>query len=255
MKKVSVIALFCAAVCVANADAARYSPRFGGEVADGIDITVVHETFNETPIAAPGELGRDVYETYSTKTNNNLGIYIPTTMYMRMGGGVNIGAATKKAELGDDSHSAQHSYIAQIGLGWHLSSYVRADVDFQALSLGFSGLSAHARYRTLGGNLYFDLRRRYVMTGDVTTRRDFVPFIGFGAAVGQYRFDAADGVAGPDGMLIAPRAMIGFNIAFTDLVGLDLMYQHSLVISDGFGWNGGKSAGMGNVMASLRFNF
>ena len=253
MKKVSFVALFCAAICVANADAARYSPRFGGEVANGIDITVVRETFDETPITAPGELGRDVYETFST--TSDLGIYIPTTMYMRMGGGVNIGAATKSAKLDGGSHSAQHSYIAQIGLGWNLSSYVRADVDFQAMTLGFSGVSAHARYRTLGGNLYFDLRRRYVMTGDITTRRDFVPFIGFGAAVGQYKFDAADGVAGPDGMLIAPRATIGVNIAFTDLVGLDLMYQHSLIVSDGFGWDGGKSAGMGNVMASLRFNF
>lgn len=253
MKKVSFIALFCAAVCATNADAARYSPRFGGEVADGIDMVVVYETFDETPTVAPGELGRDVYETYNT--TSDLGVYIPTTMYMRMGGGLNIGAFTKDAELDGGSHSAQHSYIAQIGLGWHLSSYVRTDIDFQAISLGFSGLDAHARYRTLGGNLYFDLRRRYVMTGDMTTRRDFVPFIGFGAAVGQYKFDAADGVSGPDGLLIAPRATIGVNIAFTDLVGLDLMYQHSLIVSDGFGWNGGKSAGMGNVMASLRFNF
>lgn len=255
MKKVSFVALICAFVFGMDADAARYSPRFGGEVRDGIDIVVVRETFDETPAPAPGELGRDVYETSDAMADSSLGVFIPTTMYMRMGGGMNIGAASSAAKLGDGSHDARHGYLATIGLGWNLSSYVRADVDFQSLTLGFSGLDAHARYRMLGGNLYLDLRRRFVMTGDVTTRRTFVPFVGVGAAVGQYRFDAADGVAGPDGLVIAPRAMAGINIAFSDLVGLDLMYQHSLFISDGYGWHGGKSAGVGNVMASLRFNF
>lgn len=255
MKKIISFAIICAAIVPVAANAARPPKRFGGEVRDGIDIVVVRDTFDETPMPAPGELGRDVYETSDAMAESNLGIYIPTHLYVRMGGGMNVGAASTSAKLGDGSHDARHGYLATIGLGWNLSSYVRADVDFQSLTLGFSGLSAHARYRMLGGNLYLDLRRRFVMTGDVTTRRTFVPFIGVGAAVGQYRFDAANGIAGPDGMVLAPRAMAGINIAFSDLVGLDLMYQHSLFISDGYGWHGGKSAGVGNVMASLRFNF
>ena len=107
----------------------------------------------------------------------------------------------------------------------------------------------------IGGLLYFDLARRYVQTGDITRRRVFVPFIGLGAGFGHYEFE---GTGGADGFVIAaPRAQVGFNIALTDLIGIDIAYQYQMMIGNGFGWDvrAGGVDNVSNVMASFRVNF
>ena len=103
--------------------------------------------------------------------------------------------------------------------------------------------------------LYFDFARRYVQTGDITRRRHFVPFMGIGAGAGAYKFD---GPGGADGFVIAaPRAVVGFNIMLTDLIGVDIMYQYQMMIGNGFGWNvrAGGVDNISNLMASFRVNF
>ena len=173
-------------------------------------------------------------------------MYIPTSMYVRMGGGLNLGFATDKATFGGTEFESSGSYATQIGLGWNLSSYVRTEIDFMTSTLKFSDLDAHrATYQNVGGMLYFDFARRYIQTGDITRRRTFVPFMGIGAGLGVYDFE---GMGGADGFVIAaPRATLGFNI----------MYQYQMMIGNGFGWNvrAGGVDNISNIMASIRVNF
>ena len=235
---------------------AQYSDaQFRDEVVEGLDLISVRENI-DVPDAAPGELGRDVYQTIGTAENDNMQLFIPTSMYMRMGAGYNLGFATDYAHVGDAEYESKNSWTTQIGLGWNLSSYVRTELDFQESTFNFSDIDdAQATYQTLGGMLYFDFARRYVLSGDITYRRHFVPFMGIGAAAGVYRFD---GAGGADGFVIAaPRATLGFNIMLNDLIGIDIMYQYQMMIGNGFGWNvcAGGVDNISNIMASFRVNF
>jgi hypothetical protein len=125
------------------------------------------------------------------------------------------------------------------------------------MAFQFDDLTSNHRatYNTIGGMLYFDLARRYIQSGDITYRRSFVPFIGIGAGIGAYEFQ---GASGADGMVIAaPRATLGFNVMFNDLIGIDIAYQYQLMIGNGFGWgtSDGGASNISNLMATIRANF
>lgn len=256
MKKISVLTVVMMIAATFNVNAAYDDARFQAEVLKGLDLIGAHDTIDTTPVAAPGALGREVYEFADVVAPDDIQMFIPTSMYVRMGGGLNLGFATDKAQYNGQEYESSGSYTTQIGLGWNLSSYVRAEIDFQESTLKFSNLDNHqATYQTVGGMLYFDLARRYVQTGDITRRRTFVPFVGIGAAVGLYDFEGADGA---DGVLIAaPRATVGFNVMFTDLIGVDIAYQYQMMIGNGFGWDvrAGGVDNISNIMATLRVNF
>jgi len=254
MKKIFYFGLAAAMVIPEFAGAADNNRRFQREVLTGLDIVTVQETVDYAPAAAPGELGYEVYQTTDAVDASDVRVFIPTTMYIRAGGGLNIGAASSKAKSGDTERKAKGGYTAQVGLGWNLSSYVRTEIDFQTMTLGFNHTDDNASYQSLGATLYFDFARRYVQTGDVTRRRRIVPFMGVGLGVGHYAFD---GAGGADGLVLAaPRATAGLNIMFTDLIGIDIAYQYQLMIGDGFGWNDNSTtAGISNVIASFRMNF
>ena len=254
MKKISVLAILMATF---GANAATYdADKFRSEILRGVDMIGARATIDETSIDAPGELGREVYEIAGVVAPNDIQMYIPTSMYVRMGGGLNLGFATDKATFGGTEFESSGSYATQIGLGWNLSSYVRTEIDFMTSTLKFSDLDAHrATYQTVGGMLYFDFARRYIQTGDITRRRTFVPFMGIGAGLGVYDFE---GMGGADGFVIAaPRATLGFNIMFTDLIGIDIAYQYQMMIGNGFGWDvrAGGVDNISNIMASIRVNF
>ena len=254
MKKTSYTFLL-ALVVVLPANAASHRGQFVREVRRGADIVGTAKNI-DTPDAAPGELGLDVYQSVGVAKNPDVRMFIPTTMYVRAGGGLNLGFATDKANFGNSKHAAQDGYTAKIGLGWNLSSYVRTEIDFQSTTLKFSDLkNFNANYQTIGGMLYFDLARRYVQHGDITHMRHFVPFMGFGAGFGHYEFEGANGANGF--VVAAPRAELGFNVMITDLIGVDIAYQYHMMIGHGFGWNtDGKGANsMSNVIASFRVNF
>jgi hypothetical protein len=79
--------------------------------------------------------------------------------------------------------------------------------------------------------------------------------MGLGAAIGTYEFQ---GASGADGMVIAaPRATLGFNVMFNDLIGIDIAYQYQLMIGNGFGWgtSDGDASSISNLMATIRANF
>ena len=254
MKKISVLALLMTTI---GANAATYdADQFRSEILTGVDMIGARATVNEIPISAPGELGREVYEIAGAMNPEDIQMYIPTSMYVRMGGGLNLGFATSRATFGGNEFESSGSYTTQIGLGWNLSSYVRTEIDFMESTFKFSDLDAHqATYHTIGGMLYFDFARRYVQTGDITRRRTFVPFMGIGAGFGAYDFE---GTGGADGFVIAaPRATLGFNIMLTDLIGIDIAYQYQMMIGNGFGWNvrAGGVDNISNIMASIRASF
>ncbi|MBO7066236.1 MAG: hypothetical protein J6W40_01265 [Alphaproteobacteria bacterium] len=254
MKKIT--CLFVALLMAMPAHA-RYSNRqFKSEISHGVDLVGTEKNIDVVADDAPGALGLDVYQKVGVVDNSNTTMFIPTTMYVRAGAGLNLGFATDYAGFGGKKYESSGSYTVQLGLGWNLSSYVRTEIDAQMSTFTFSDLDDYqANYQTVGGMLYFDFARRYVQTGDVTRMRHFVPFMGLGVGFGQYEFEGADGSHGF--VIAAPRATFGFNIMFTDLIGIDIAYQYQMMIGNGFGWgvrNGGVD-NISNVIASLRVNF
>jgi len=257
MKSVSFICGLCAVLATPIVSYAEYSDsEFRSEVLTGLDIIGARANVDVVPDVAPGALGADVYRTVGAVQDSDVKLFIPTTMYVRMGGGFNLGFATDQAKFAGKKYDASGGYAAQIGLGWNLSSYVRTEIDLQTTTLKFSDLDDFsANYKTAGAMLYFDFARRYVQTGDVTRRRTFVPFMGLGAGAGYYAFQGANGA---DGFVIAaPRAVVGFNVMLNDLIGIDVMYQYQMMIGNGFGWDvrRGGVDNISNIMASLRVNF
>lgn len=256
MKKTPFLIALCGAITATSVNAAYTGRQFRSEVTRGLDIVSARANVEVVKDDAPGELGLEVYQTVDAVDTRDVKLFIPTTMYVRGGAGLNLGFATDKAKFGGKEYESSGSWTTQIGLGWNLSSYVRTEIDFQESTLKFSDLDDHqATYQTIGGMLYFDLARRYVQTGDITRRRVFVPFIGVGAGFGRYEFEGANGA---DGFVIAaPRAQVGFNIALTDLIGIDIAYQYQMMIGNGFGWDvrAGGVDNISNVMASFRVNF
>lgn len=254
MRKISYFLL--ASMVALPAHAKIDADLFVSEIARGVDVVAAPRVAPNVVDDAPGALGAEVYETASIIENGDIRMFIPTSMYMRMGGGLNLGFATSKAAFNGDKYESSGSYTTQIGLGWNLSSYVRTELDFQTATLKFSDVeNMDANYQTFGGMLYFDLARRYVQMGDITHRRTFVPFMGIGAAFGAYRFNGANGADGA--VLAVPRAVLGFNVMFNDLIGLDVYYQYQMMIGNGFGWNTSRGGvdNLSNIMATFRVNF
>lgn len=254
MKKISYFGILSVLLSV-PAFASYDENMFQAEILEGLDLVGARANADVAD-PAPGELGLDVYQSADAVQNTDIQMFIPASMYVRMGGGFNLGFATDKAKVGNEEYESSGSWSTQVGLGWNLSSYVRTEIDFQESTFKFSDLdTVQANYRTLGGMLYFDFARRYVQTGDITRRRTFVPFMGLGAGFGQYQFD---GAGGADGFVIAaPRATLGFNIMLNDLIGVDIMYQYQMMIGNGFGWDvrAGGVDNISNIMASFRANF
>lgn len=263
MKKISCFVILCAGLAVCgSADAANRNRAFRGEVSKGLTqnrmVSYGSRTINATASSyagAYGELGQEVFYDESPAKNEDYSIFIPTTMYVRMGGGLNISGATKKARVDGERHASKDSWNVLLGLGWNMSSYVRTEIDFQESMFGFKGVDASADYHTLNGMLYFDFARRYVQSGDITYRRSFVPFMGIGAGIGEYKFSGAGGAGGF--LVVAPRLELGMNFMLNDMIGLDVAYQYQMNIGHGFGWNTSRSGvdNVGNVMATIRVNF
>ncbi len=256
MKVLSCVGFAAVLFAGASAFAVGNADLFVGEISRGVDLIGAQRNVDVIPDEAPGQLGADVYLSAGAVNPIDERMFIPTSMYVRMGGGLNLGFGTSQAGFGGAEYESSGSWTTQIGLGWNLSSYVRTEIDFQNAVFKFSDLDDfQADYKTVGGWLYFDLARRYVQAGDITYRRTFVPFIGLGAALGAYEFQ---GAGGADGLVIAaPRAAAGFSVMFTDLIGVDVMYQYSMLIGNGFGWDvrrGGVDS-VSNIMASFRVNF
>jgi hypothetical protein len=78
--------------------------------------------------------------------------------------------------------------------------------------------------------------------------------MGLGAGIGNYKFE---GPGGSGGGFVAPRAILGLNVMFNSLTGVDLSYQYQMFCGNGFGWYAGKGGvqSLSNIMLTLRTNF
>lgn len=254
MKKLSLFTI-CAVLLTCGAASAYSDSSLLRETRRGVDIIGAERNVHRIPDAAPGELGRDVYINAGAVNDDSVKMFIPTTAYVRIGGGLNLPFATDKAMFGGQKYKTSGAWTTQIGIGLNLFSYVRTELDFQESTFEFSDLdNMHASTQSLGGMLYFDLARRYVIRGDVTQRRTFVPYFGIGAGVANYKFD---GAGGTDGVVVAaPRGVVGFNVMFTDIIGVDVYWQYQMLLGTKFGWNASRdTTSVSNIMAALRVNF
>ena len=220
---------------------------------------IVYESSDTIVNVDAGEMGREVF--YDEKPveyddGEEYRLFIPTSMYMRAGAGMNLGFATKKARVGNETYPSKDSWTMLFGLGWNMSSYVRTELEFQRSIFRFNELAdKKAYYNMINGMLYFDLARRYVQDGDITYRRTIVPFMGFGAGIGMYDFSGAGGASGLT--VPVPRAELGINFMLTDMIGIDVYYQYQMLVERGFGWNTNKHTvdNISNVMLTFRMNF
>jgi len=234
----------------------RIKNQLGGYT---IDTVVYQGPIADVDVTGVGEMGREVF--YDEKPveyddGEEYRLFIPTSMYMRAGAGMNLGFATKKARVGNETYPSKDSWTMLFGLGWNMSSYVRTELEFQRSIFRFNELAdKKAYYNMINGMLYFDLARRYVQDGDITYRRTIVPFMGFGAGIGMYDFGGAGGASGLS--VPVPRAELGLNFMITDMIGIDIYYQYQLFVERGFGWNTTKHSAdsVSNVMLTFRMNF
>ena len=271
MNKILTFACVGLAMCT-NAFAANTDKQFKDEIKLGLPSGMVYGTaYTPTPgesyyidtitvegYGNYGELGREVLYNEQTTAPDapDYKIFVPASNYLRMGGGMNVAGLTRHAHVGETKHHSRDSWNFMIGAGWNLSSYVRGEFAFQESMFKFNGISElSADYYPVNGMLYFDFWRRFVRMGDITYRRNFVPFMGVGAGIGLYDFTGTDGAHGL--MVAAPRAEFGMNFMLTDLIGLDIAYQYQMIIGHGFGWQTHRMGvdNIGNVMATFRINF
>jgi opacity protein-like surface antigen len=252
------------------AQAAHYSEKFKHEVLEGLDIRATLQT---PGFKAPGTLGHEVYKTADAGESDELNTYVPTSMYVRGGVGYTFGWMSGHAESSFGSAEIRDGHSVQIGLGWNLSKIARAEIDFQFNKFRFDKETAWAIYPTdlsassteIGGIVYFDLRKKYIATGDIVRKRTVVPFVGLGIGVGRFSFNNALSNIGPGiwiegnvGTFVAPRAEVGLNFGITESLGLDFTYQYQMKFSHGFGWGPNLPSGLtsvSNIISSLRFNF
>ncbi len=253
MKKILLTSLIV--LLTVTARAGYDDKMFKTEVREGLDVVTAINTpmpVKETPVI--GELGYDVYGKMGP-IDPSYDIFIPADTYMRFGAGLPIGKMSGSANLSRVSGGD----VVQLGMGWNILSYVRGELDFQTQTLEFSKFDeGSVNMNGFGATLYFDLTKRYIRTGDVTKRRTFIPFIGFGVSGGNYKFNDVGILDGASGMFIAPRGTLGFTFMLNDLLGFDLAYQYSHVISNAWGWGPnayGKGAGLSNIIGTFRYNF
>lgn len=257
-----ILTFACAGLALCANAMANSDKQFREEIRQGLPSVATYTNVYEidTTVAEGygeyGDLGREVFYGESQPQDFEYQIFVPTSRYLRMGGGINIAALTRHAHIGDTKHHSRDSWNFMLGMGWNLSSYVRSEFSFQNSMFKFRDVpDLTADYYNVNGMMYFDLWRRYVRSGDITYRRNFVPFIGIGAGLGLYDFSGTDGASGF--MVAAPRAELGMNFMLTDLIGLDVAYQYQMIIGHGFGWQTHRIGvdNIGNVMATFRVNF
>ncbi|MDR3208331.1 MAG: hypothetical protein LBT45_00605 [Rickettsiales bacterium] len=232
MKKIFVffsLLIFCAGSAGAKYDA------FKSEARDGLDY-VAAESMGHAP---DGELGKTVY---SEKVRDSYDIFIPTTDYIRLGAGANIGGAS--------SLDYEWGLVEQFGIGWNFVSFARGELGWTHSDMRFGG-GRNADLDTANLTLIFDLARRHVMRGDIMYRRRFVPFFGIGGIGGYVDFNKG----GKDGWAYGAHGIAGISFAFTETNAIDFTFSYNYLFGRGFGWDTVKKFRNAGATISWRSSF
>jgi hypothetical protein len=232
---------------VTAASAAKYEGLVS-EAQMGLDhVAVQHQGY-----APDGSLGRAVY---TEKVETDLDIYIPTDNYLRLGAAMNLGAASSTLKIEGKDKSYNFGISEQFGFGWNLSSFIRSEIGWMHNNMQFG--DSDADMDVVNGTIYFDLRRRHILQGDVTYRRKIVPFIGLGAGTGYASFSQGKTYAGSNAFLWSGYGAAGVSFVFSDITALDLMIRHEYFTSaHRLGWDGEvKQFRNTGISLSLRAGF
>ena len=180
----------------------------------------------------------DAFGSSGSAPYGGMGHYIPTTHYIRLGAGINIGGLLHQ-ELTVNDMPIEYEYglnlnfalglniwqMLRVELGWERSYYDIANGDTANLTM------------------IFDLARRYRWNGDVVWHKTIVPFIGIGALGGWMEFedmdDGASLVSGNRGWVYGWRGIAGIGFYLTETNAIDLMATYSRFYGNNIGWDGG----------------
>ncbi|MDR1071333.1 MAG: hypothetical protein LBL21_01675 [Rickettsiales bacterium] len=228
MKKI--MAFFSVAAVCAGAAGAKYD-AFKSEAKSGLDYTAA-ESMGRAP---DGELGKTVY---SEKVRESHDVFIPTTNYVRLGAGANLGlASTLKYDWG---------LAEQFGVGWNFVSFARGELGWSHSDMRF-GKGKNADLDTANLTLIFDLARRHVMRGDVMYRRRLIPFFGVGGAAGYADFNSGGG----DGWTYGAHGIAGLAFAFTETNAVDFTFSYDYLFGHRFGWGADSVKKFRNASVSV----
>jgi len=207
--------------------------NFLSEIATGLDIRM--EQVHGTPRAA-GQLGRDVYVHHGNILTDDYRLHIPTTMYIRAGGGFVF-----------DDQNAMDGWTANIAIGLNMNQWFRWEMGYLQNNITLNDDSRITTHQ-IEGAMYFDLIRRWRGTGDIANRRPVVPFIGTGVGAGLYTGDNIN-----SGMMWNPFVAMGVQFQISDLTGFDVTARYGWLMNADF--DGRKDPTTFNIIGALRFNF
>ena len=100
MKRLSYVAITNATISAA--DASYDAKRLKHEISSGLDILTAEIVYDKIEEPAPGELGKEVYQIAGAVQSDDVKMFIPTSMYVRMGAVLNLGFATDKAQFNNE---------------------------------------------------------------------------------------------------------------------------------------------------------
>jgi hypothetical protein len=229
---------------------ARYD-AFKAEVADGLD----HVAIGARGRASAGELGQSVYP--SKVDGEGLDIFIPTTHYVRLGAGANLGFASDGFDIGGTETDFDWGLSQHFAIGCNFSSMFRGELGWGHSDMRFAEMETKTAMDAGRVTVFMDLARRYVLEGDVTYRKHLVPFIGIGGTGARTEFNGADGIPGATAFAYGGHAAAGLSFAFSETNALDLTVSHEILFTKGhFGWDEElKRFGYTNISLSWRSSF
>jgi hypothetical protein len=217
---------FIALLATLPANAKKYD-AFTAEAKKGLDYVAVKYKGD----SADGDLGRTVY---TEKVREDYDIFIPTTNYVRLGVAANIGLVSTSLVLNGEDKKYDFGLAENLGIGWNLYSFIRTEIDWGHSYVRYDGGSAN--FDMLRTRIYFDLMRRYVLSGDVYYRRRIVPYIGVGGGAGWADFGNSGNGQGHDSLAYGGNAELGISFAFSDTNAIDLAAGYEYLFGSGFGW-------------------
>ena len=187
----------------------------------------------------PGAL-RGNYDAFGSSGPSPMGgmeHFIPTTHYIRLGAGVNIGTVLdSELTAGGNPVTYEYGMNLNFALGLNIWQMMRAEFGWERSYFDIASAD------TASATLIFDLARRYRRRGDTIWHKTIVPFVGIGGVGGWAEFEEMNGIAGGRGWIYGWRGMAGIGFYLSETHAIDIMATYSDFRGNNIGWDGGERA-------------